>query len=295
VAQYQGTETVFNTTAFGGATDVEIAVMDQVATPLADASPDPGFAGVLASAVRIGISTYDIKQAIAAAGFGGSALSGAGFLAYLRPIAASGIRAAASSYLVTAATGTVLPRSLAATQGGYARFGLDVLPWNTSGTNPITIATSSASLNTPTQDQCYTLGPVYLNGTRLADIQNVGINFGIAESVEFGDGDTWPKHIGIIARLPVITLTSLDAALFDQIDAGGLSVSQLDLYFRRVTLGGGGNTAEASSAHIKIAANVGIIDSPMVRGTRSEVTASFRPYVAGGTAQIFRSSDVAIP
>ncbi len=295
VGQYHGTEVVFNATAFGGVTNADIMVMDQAATPLADASPDPGFAGVFSSAVRIGLMTYDLKQGIAAAGFGGSALAGAGFLAYLRPIAASGIRGNASSYLLTAATGSVFPRSLNATQGAPATFGLDVIPYNSSGTNPITFATSSASLNTPTQDQCYTLGPVFLNGTRLSGIQSVGISLGIQETVEFGDGDVWPKHVGIISRLPIITLSSLDVALFDQIDAGGLAVTQLDMYFRKGTLGGGGVVAEATSGHIKIAANVGMIDSPTIRGTRSEVSATFRPYVASGTAQIIMSSDEAIP
>lgn len=291
---YVSGETVLNTTPLGGVAAINFISSDGEFRPVADGLPDPGFVGILSSNQRVGISTYDLKQGIAAAGWSGTALSGAGLLSYVRPLTAGSVSASASSYLLTVATGMLVPRSISAAQGQAAVMEIECIPYNSAGTIPFTFASSSASFNTPTQDQGYTLGPVHLNGTAIADVESVQVDFGIMESILMSDGHTFAKSASIEGRMPVVTINTKSAALASQVLAGGYAVTQLDIYFRRVTVGGT-IAANASTVHALISINVGSASNLQIQGRNVGTTIRVLPYYAGATAVVALSSDVAIP
>lgn len=291
---YVSGETVLNATALGGVAAINFISQDGEFRPVADGLTDPGFAGILQSTQRLGIATYDLKQGIAAAGWNGTALSGAGLLSYVRPLTAGSVSASASSYLLTIATGMLVPRSLSAAQGSPAMLELECIPYNTSGTIPFTFATSSAAFNTPTQNQAYTLGPVLLNGSAIADVESVQIDFGINEQILMSDGTTFVKSAAIESRMPVVTINTRSAALASQVLAGGFAVTQLDIYFRRVTVGAG-IAANASEVHALCSINVGVASNLQVQGRNVGTTIRVLPFYASATAVVALSSDVAIP
>lgn len=295
MAQFITEELLFNTTALGGVTTLGLAVNDSEFRPFADGSPDPGFAGVVMSDSRVRIATYDVKNGLTYAGFAGYDLTGAGLKAFARPVANSGIRTNSGSYLITMATGLVLPRRLSASQGANAVLEMEAIGYNTSGTVPITIASSSTALSSPTQDVAFTLGPAVLNGSAVVDLTSMSIDFGIQELMNYADGLIYPKSVGIVGRAPVIRLGLRDAALAAAIVAGGYAVTQLDLYLRRLTLGGGGTTSGASSVHVKVAVDVAMARGLSMGGRPNETGIEVLPYYGGSTAQMVLTTDQALP
>ena len=288
-------EAKFNTTVLGGVAAVLFSANDIPFRPLADGMPDPGFFGILESRPRIGLSTYDIKAALSYASLDGTALSGAGFTAPWRPVAKDGIRTAANSYLLTVPAGMVLPRRLSVSQGSNAQIDLEIIACNTSGTIPFTFASSSTSLFAPTQDVAYTLGPVYLNGSQLTDVQGIDIDFGIREWVTGGDGLPFPKSCGVIERLPIIQVRTLDPSIGATLLAGGYVATQFDVYLRRLIQGGGGTDSGSNSTHLKIACNVGGAHSLGMGARMSETGFTLEPYYASSTAQMILTADQALP
>lgn len=282
-------------TALNGISELGLNISDEEFRALADGSPDPGIAAVLASGVRCSLRTYDVKNAIANAAFAGTAISASGgFKAYLREIPANAIRTT-GGYLFTMANGLMLPRRLSVSQGSEASMEFEAIGYNSSGTIPFTYASTTDALLSPTQNVAYTLGPVVINGaTTLNLVQGWDLDFGIGESVSMGDGATWPKHAGIISRMPSIAIRTLDLSLGASILAGGYALSQIDFYLRRLTVGGGGTEAIGSSVHIKIACNVASMMSMSFGGRRATLGARVLPYKSGGTEQIVLTSDTAI-
>lgn len=291
---YVTEEVVFNTTALGGVGTFALNVSDREFRPLADGSPDPGFIGTVESEVRAMLATHDIKNGYTYCGFGGYALTGNGLVVYARPLATAGIRGATDSQRITIATGLVVPRRLTAAQGVAAMLEMEVIGFKSDGTTPIAIATNSTALTSPTQNIAYTLGPCYLNGSQLSDVDSLEIDFGVAELPLRSDGLIYMKNAGIIGRMPVIRLGTRDAALMATVAAGGLAVTQFDAYLRRLTLGGGGTAAGASSVHTKIAVNVGMAKSLAAGGRPHRNGIEIHPY-KDSSEQVVITFDEALP
>lgn len=291
---FKSGEVMFNTTAVGGFSEVMLGVDDSVWRPLADGSPDPGFVGTLGSRVIVGLSTYDIENALTYASPDGYPLTGAGFKAWNRNIAHGSTRTTTGGYLLTVAEGMVVPRRLSAAQGVNAQLAMEVIATNANGAIPFTYAANTDAFNAPTQDVAFTLGKILMNGSALADVQSIDLDFGIQVVAPQSDGLPYPKKAGIIERLPILSITTMDIALPATILAGGYAVTQIDAYLRNLTVGASVGAA-ASSLHIKMAGNVGMACNLRAGGRPGTVTFDVPLYAAGGTAMLILTPDQAIP
>lgn len=288
-------EVSINGNAVGGVAEYNFASVDGEFRPLADGSPDPGFAGILDNDSRAMFSSYDIKSWLTYALFNGLPLATGGLVAYARPVTGGAIRAAAGSQKFTIATGVMVPRRLSAAQGQNAQIDMEVIGFTSDGTTPIAVASSSDAFLAPTQNLAWTLGPAYLNGTLLADLQSIELDYGLTVDVVKADGLIFAKDAGITSRLPVINVQTLSPAIASTILAGGLPATQFDFYLRKVTLGGGGTVAGASTVHIKCAVDVAMVRGLTVGGRRSATGFQVVPYYGGSAAQIVLSVDQALP
>lgn len=128
------------------------------------------------------------------------------------------------------------------------------------GTNAPIIATGSVALSgTPSGGECYSMGPVYHNGSLIPTVTGWSIDLGISFHEVASDGDPYMTFIGVREIAPVLTLRGVRPSHLVTYTMGGTAVtSSLNFYLRRKTTDGG-FTADGSSAHIEFAATNGII------------------------------------
>lgn len=130
------------------------------------------------------------------------------------------------------------------------------------GTNVPLVAASGQALggSAPTLTSLYYLGPVYLNGSLLPDVQSINIEPGLNYQVVAGDGEVWPQNGAIYTRTPRLHMTSLNPALMATLSAAFLTQgTTLAFYLRKAATGNLGRVADDTAEHIKITAATGAI------------------------------------
>lgn len=117
--------------------------------------------------------------------------------------------------------GVTFPVSLTAPHQGVATLTYGAIAISPTGqASPITIGESKSLPSLDTLDEHrWTLGPVYIAGTRFDHLRGVEIDFGINAVAEGADSDIWPSFVSIRDVAPSITLQGIDVGWYS--DAGG--------------------------------------------------------------------------
>lgn len=127
------------------------------------------------------------------------------------------------------------------------------------GTNePIVPAGSVAATATSTAAEYFTCGPVSLNGSDVGGVQEVTIESGLQLLRLGGEGDVWDTFICVQQSDPVVTIRALRADALRVFALVGTELTAANFYLRRKT-DNGGNVANATTSHIKLAATSGLI------------------------------------
>ena len=160
----------------------------------------------------------------------------------------------------TITNGLVVPRRLNVDHGGIASLEFEVGIIGDGVNNPIIHTDSVALSGTPGVEELFTVGPMDLNGVRYAEgIQSYSLDFGIGLMLTSGGGYSFPTHVSIGTRPPVLTVRTLDAAIESLIgEAGALLLSSTNRVYLRKKAAGVGNLANGTAEHISFTFNEGL-------------------------------------
>lgn len=207
------------------------------------------------------LQTVDLKSALDALGCVGQNIdsdgSHPGVVIYFRRQTQGGSRDANAStthWSGTIPNGMVIPRRLVANSGANATLDVEVIGRQSGATLPIVYAeTSALPTHNAGADAVWTLGPVGLNGTALAGIESVEIDFGIALTIERRDSDIFPSFVSRRLIQPKITIRTshIDDVTAALGEAGAFyAASQIVIYLAK-RVEGGSVEDDATAAHLK--------------------------------------------
>lgn len=159
--------------------------------------------------------------------------------------------------------GTIIPRSINASQTDVdgVSMQLEMLPLF-NGTDAIVSAAGSQdydAVTTPAFVSRYYMGPIYINGTIVPNLESWGVDFGINYQTKAFNGSPYPTEGSIITRKPVISLTGSDLAiqaaqnLFLRSAAGAIAI------YAQAGTAGSDRVAAGTGGHVKITASAGAI------------------------------------
>jgi hypothetical protein len=251
------------------------------------------------------IETTDLSV-LTTIGFSGLLVSGTGLIAYARQLPFGGLPAAVASTThvkMLCTDGLLVPVGISAGHNQIARLSLmlhGVLGTaGGSGATPFVWSANSAIATGAGQiANQYTTGPIkYTNagGSRLVQgISNINVSFGLQVVKESSDGDVYPTHVSIIARLAKIEFTTKDAALIAEIGDGS-AITAFASYFRNIAVSAQ-RVAPATATHIGITGTAGMITpgaATLQHGRPGEVAFTYTP--VKNTNQLVISATSAIP
>lgn len=205
-------------------------------------------------------STTAVHAALTALGSGFYPFSSAVDL-YLGQLAAGGgISAGSAHRRITGTKGCIVPRRLRARHNAPAVLEAEVYFLSTDGvTAPISFSSAVALPTITLANQAFTLGPAKINGTALAAVEELDVEFGYAPLILGGDGEMYPTFGGYDARAPRVTVRTKDPAVLATVGVGGLLQSAVtpSVFYLRKMDPSTGRVANATVQHIKFTVSAG--------------------------------------
>ncbi len=181
-----------------------------------------------------------------------------------------GSRAAGNSHKsILISQGMVVVGGLTVEHQGDAILTYTAIPVSANGlASPLTIAESATlpEVFPVTDDKRWTLGPVYIAGTRFDHLRGVDISFGVTAVAEGADSDIWPTFVSIRSVNPVITLRGIDVGWFSDASSripalGKAFIAANTWIFLRKRLQGGSYVQDATAEPIRLeATGIAIMD-----------------------------------
>ncbi len=154
------------------------------------------------------------------------------------------------------ASGLVYWTDLAASQGQDATVSGRILPLFNGSNPPMVPAGGVALAGTPSAAEWYTLGPVFVNATKIAGLQSMGLALNLQAFELNASGEIFPTFCGVARRQPVLTLSSLKADLWGVYGLLGAAITSWAVYLRRHDPDGG-IYADNQAQHIAISGSTG--------------------------------------
>lgn len=147
-------------------------------------------------------------------------------------------------------------------------------------TAPFAVNTSQSLTGTPDVPLRHSLGPVYCNGSAIAGVTDVKVDFGHKVEAKRTGGVLFPEACVIVESQPMVEFSVLNPALIDEASLGpfisALSSSGVIVYLQAVSPGGG-RAAGASGTHISITAATGVWAATNQTATaRGDVVTTFQ-------------------
>jgi hypothetical protein len=273
----------------GGVTDVVVSSGENVLRPLSDGAIDPFLAMLQDLQASISVTSFDIKAALDITGF--ASVAGA-VEAYDAVIGVDGVKAANGAVKYNAAAATIFPRSLNVAQSEAAQITLEAI---VSGSD-MTVGVSQAlsAYTALGNNKFWGLGPVSVNGTAMAGVASISINFGIEPFILRADGAITPQAVSITSRVPEITITTYpDTAWATFGNSVALNnTAGLEFYLRKRTAIG--YVADGTAEHIKLQIKNGIITRSQTAGQPRQGTFTVRPHRTTADAGIILNTASAI-
>jgi hypothetical protein len=263
-----------------------------------DGQVDPTFAAIMSQSPMLGWSTRALATALGYCGIGGLAMTGTGTDIYFQPSAQGGTRTTTDCTKFATTNGIVCIESISAQQGAPASLTQMAYAISPDGTTAPMAVTQGVTLPAQTATrEYYTLGPVFINGTKITSLK--GWDFGLNKNVivDAFDGFAYPTLAYILGRLPTFNVNFTD---IEQVQTLGLQGAQGStdsvLYLRKMTENGF-PASDATEAHAKIAIDAGQYTIQRVSGSHGSPASSsikISPTYDGTNAIVAISTGVAI-
>lgn len=242
-----------------------------------DGLVDPTFLATFQQNPRITVESANIAAALGAIGISGLKMTGAvGTKFYFSQVEAGGTRKTGSEHLsLQMIAGMLIPLTLTARQGAEARFAFAAAPQYDGTNDPIIIAVSQALPSIAAFTTAFTVGPVSINGSALAGVQETRVDFGLDLFTSYGDGDIWPTLVAIRRRAPSITIRCTKMSAINTFGLVGAAQGETDsiIYFRKKA-DGGANVANATAEHVSLTIADGKINCRTLGGGVDEEAAA---------------------
>ncbi len=234
----------------------------------ADGAQTPTFGGVMRATPRVGLETVHVDDALAITGASGAANSGPVIFSF-QLMASGGGRTPASGKKLTAAAGRFIPRRITASNGQLATMALDFLGTNSTGlVAPFIYADACPTIATQNMAVGFTLGPVKINNTEIADVISATLDFGIRERYRFASGAPYPSDIIFEEWIPTLRIRTHELGSLATYGVTGVS-DDVVLYLREKP-NHGAVTLEASSAHVKLTLSQAYITAGPASGRNAQ-------------------------
>lgn len=186
---------------------------------------DAGFSAIGEIRPEMGFGTTAIKTALAnLGGINGIAIAASNMDFWLQKTVAGGLRAGITSHIkCTPVAGIVVPGAISMPSGRQASMTYRAVFISADGTaSPIAVvANASLDASQGPADEAWTFGGASLNGSALAGVDDVTLDFGISLWVTASDGKVYPIHVCIANRRPVVTISTRDIGAFQSWGAAG--------------------------------------------------------------------------
>jgi len=176
-----------------------------------------------------------------------------------------------SNFTLTGANGLILPRSISASQGEEegASADIEVIFLSTDGLTAPVAANVNQALGSQAFNAMYAMGPVYIGGSQLTQVQSIKVDTGLQATVKLYDGTCYPTITFIQQRDPAIEVTFEN---FDALSSNGPLFATLGsgcaAYFRKKA-SHSTFTSDASTVHCKLSFADGLasVESAEASGT----------------------------
>ena len=179
---------------------------------------DAGFSAIGEIRPELGFETTAIKTALAnLGGINGIPIAASNFDFWLQKTITGALRAGATSHIkCTPVAGIVVPGVISMPSGRQASISYRAGFISADGVASPIAVTASQSLDAGQgpADEAWTFGGVAVNGSALAGVDDVTLDFGIELWVTTADGKVYPIHVCIASRRPVITISTKDLGAF---------------------------------------------------------------------------------
>lgn len=245
-----------NTTLIEGIVNQQVTPEVEHFLGRSDGQIDLGHVSVRGVRPALTFTTQDIAVALGLIGMGGLAVSAAadaGLKMFFRQAAEGGGNATGNTALkLEMLKGLIVPLTLDVEQGGEASLNvMAAASWD--GTNdPLTVTDTTALQGTPSAGQGarFTLGPMKINGTAVAGVKRMRVNFGLDLFRESSDGELYPTWVGIRARTLELSFQVLARSLVTTGIGGVIQGATASVAYLRKKSLGGGLVANATAEHI---------------------------------------------
>lgn len=239
----------------------------------ADGSVDPTFVSVFQQTPRFRFTTFNLAAALAQVGISGLGIAATpGLDLWFAQVDDLGTRLGASSHLKCAmVSGLMYPTELIAPHGGEARLSYEVVPQYDGSNNPFTFTANQSLPTIAALTTVWTCGPVVINGTQLAGVEEIRVDFGITLFTRAGDGDVWPTFVAIRTRQPRIRVRCSKISALTSFGLTGVAQGATDsLIYFRAKADAGANVPDGTASHVKLAIDDGKIACRAVSGSGDE-------------------------
>ncbi|MHC4108845.1 MAG: hypothetical protein ACYSTY_12235 [Planctomycetota bacterium] len=168
---------------------------------------------------------------------------------------------------MAASTAMLYLMSISANQGASAELRARLLAIWDGTNNPVVWTGSLALAATSAATHTYTLGRVDLNGTDLAAVQSVDLQWNVTPEEVADSGEAFITYGGVAQFSPTLVITTRDtnAMVTYGATAGGVTLTALECYFRKRD-DNLINVADGTAEHIKITATSGLIKGRQASG-----------------------------
>lgn len=227
-----------------------------------DGKLSPQFVAVMSRRPAVRFTTTAIAAALTTVGSAPYASAVASDFFFTKYVDGGGVGSGATHAKLSAAKILVIPRELTVEQDREATLDFDTYFISADGvTSPISY-TGSVSLPTLTvTGQAFTLGPAMINGSTIADLDQMKIQFGYQETIMGGNGEVFATFGGYTGRAPRVTFRSRDVTLLNTIlGTGGVTQggTASKFFLRKMAAGAAARVADATAQHIKLTMTLGM-------------------------------------
>lgn len=231
---------------------------------------DTEFAAVMQAKPMLEFTTTALASALAIVGLNAFAITSQTDF-YFQKINQGGTIASGSNHIKVAATkGIICPKTIEAAQNEVAKIVYGFYAISTDGsTAPLAVSTGQALPTITPVDEMFTVGPVTINGSNLAAVQRLSVDFGIQTEIVGSDGNAYPTFAGVVDRQPIITVGGLDMTALSTFNINGIALSTWKAYFRKIAEGGT-RVADGTAEHVKLSGTTGLFRPGGVRGSNRQ-------------------------
>jgi hypothetical protein len=254
-------------------TDASPENNQQLLTGMAAGHPEPLFQSIMGAKPACNFTTPQLKTLLDATGVFGLDTS-AGNTDFLFRRAknlgtrqpSSGTGSTVNHKRIRAASGLMYPTQIVAEYQREVMAHVRYKPVSSDGeTAPWTPAGNLTLANTPTAQEFFTLGAIYIGGQYIRGAKRLSINLSPKMIEEGAEDNLYDTYCAVEEIQPVVEIEGLSWDQWTAIGLTGLALTDVEIYFRK-KLNYGTHVPKATAQHISFTATKALSIVPFSRG-----------------------------